>query len=287
MAKKVALVCDSAADFPPGMVEQLCLNILPVHIFVEGKDHLHGKNISNKEVLKKLKKKKDVYTTPFYPYECTKMYDDLLKNHDEVISFFLSKVLSGNFKSASAAKELMGDADARRVHIIDTGSAAVSFGLLVKKAVELLRKGVAPADLQKHLESFKKNVFMTFTVDNLIWLKKGGRVKAFDAFIGNMLDFKPIIQLQDAKLVPVERQRGKKPALKRIVEISEETYRKLNGKCEVWMAHTGNIEEIMVTREKLAEAIGRPADTIPLAEAGATISVHTGPGSVFVSMLPQ
>jgi DegV family protein with EDD domain len=287
MAKKVALVCDSTADFPPGMAEQLGLNILPVHIFVEGKDHLHGKNISNNEVLKKLKKKKDVYTTPFYPYECTKMYDSLLKNHDEVVSFHLSKDISGNYKSACAAKEFMGDTDAKRVHILDLGSAGVSLSLMVKKAVDLLGKGVAPADLEKHLQPFKKNVFMTFTVDNLIWLKKGGRVKAFDAFIGNMLDFKPIIQLQDAKLVPVERQRGKKPALKRVVEISEETYRKFNGKCEVWMAHTGNIEEIMITREKLAEAIGRPAGNIPLAEAGATISVHTGPGSVFVSMLPQ
>ncbi|MBS0012785.1 MAG: DegV family protein [Desulfobacterales bacterium] len=67
MAKKIALVCDSTADFPPGMAEQLGLNILPVHIFVNGKDHLHGKTISNAEVMKNLRKKKRSTPPRFIP----------------------------------------------------------------------------------------------------------------------------------------------------------------------------------------------------------------------------
>ena len=287
MTKKIALVCDSTADFPPGMAEKLGLHILPVHIFAEKKDHLHGKTISNKEVLKLLKKKKEVYTTPFYPYECTQLYDKLLQDHDEVVSFHLSKEISGNYKSACSAREFMGKADASRVHILDLGSVGISLGLLVKKAVDLLNQGVPAAKLQEKLSPFQQMVFFNFTVDNLIWLKKGGRVNAFEAFLGNMLNFKPIIELRDSRLEPVERYRGKKPALAHLVSRAQETYQKHTGNCEIWLAYADNLDEVMQMREKLAAAISKPADGIPLAEIGATISVHTGPGSAYVSVLPQ
>lgn len=181
----------------------------------------------------------------------------------------------------------MGEKDAARVHILDLKNVAVSLSLVVKKAAELLRNGTSPAALEKKLEPYKKNAFLSFTVDNLVWLKKGGRVNAFDAFVGNMLDFKPIIELKEGRLVPVDRHRGKKPALKRLVSMTGEAYKQLDGKCDILMGYAGNLEEVMVTREKLAAAIGKPADSIPMAEAGATISVHTGPGSAFVSLVPQ
>lgn len=287
MTKNIALVCDSTADFPPGMAEQLGLHILPVHIFAEKKDHLHGKTISNKDVIKKLKKKKEVYTTPFYPYECTQLYDELLKDHDEIVSFHLSHEISGNYKSAISARQFMDKEEASRVHILDLGGVGISLGLLVKKAVDLLNQGVPAAQLQEKLSPFRQMVFFNFTVDNLVWLKKGGRVNAFEAFLGNMLNFKPIIELQNARLEPVERYRGKKPALAHLVSKTQETYQKYDGNCEIWLAYADNLEEVMQMREKLAAAISKPPDSIPLAEVGATIAVHTGPGSAYVSMLPQ
>ncbi len=286
MAKNIAVVCDSAADFPPGMIEQLGVHILPVHILAEGKDHLHGKTITNKDVLKKLRKKKDVSTSPFYPYECTKLFDNLLKRYDEVVSLHLSRELSGNYKSAWSAREFMGEQDAKRVHVLDLGSVTVSLSLLVKKAVEFLRNGLPPASLKDRLAPFQQNAFMVFTVDNLVWLKKGGRVNALEAFLGNMLSVKPIIQLKNARLEPVERHRGKKQALSHMVSMAEENHQKYRN-CETWMAYAGNLEEAMLTREKLAAAVGQSPETILLAELGASIATHTGPGSVFIAMIPR
>ncbi len=287
MARKIALVCDSTADFPPGMAKKLGLHIMPVHIFVDGKDHLHGESITNTEVIKTLKKKKEVRTAPFYPFECTRLYEELLSNYDEVVSFHLSRELSGNYKSACAAREFLDKQDAARVHVYDMGSVSISLGLMVKKAVGLLRKGVPPADLKRHLGPFRDKLFFGFTVENLLWLKKGGRVNAFEAFMGNMLDVKPIIQLRDARLVPMEKHRGKKTALKRLVAMAEETFQSLNGKCEIWMAYADNLDEVMISREKIAQSIGKPPENIALAELGATISVHTGPGSALVSVMPN
>ena len=284
MARKTALVCDSTADFPPGMAEQLGLHILPVHIFVNGRDHLHGENISNSDVIRGLRKKRDVYTAPFYPYECAELYDDLLQQYDDVVSFHLSTELSGNYKSACTARQLLFEEDARRVHVIDLGAVSVSLGLVVRQATAMLRSGVPAAALEKHIAPYRQNVFMSFTVENLIWLKKGGRVNAFEAFVGNMLDIKPIIHLESARLMPIEKHRGKKPALKRLVSMAEENYRRFKGNCDVWLAYADNMEEVLVTREKLAEKIDRKPEDLRLVEVGATISVHTGPGSVCVAM---
>ena len=128
---------------------------------------------------------------------------------------------------------------------------------------------------------------MGFTVEDLVWLKKGGRVSAFAAFVGGMLDIKPIIRLENAKLIPKDRMRGKKPALKRLVDMAESQYRRLDGNCDIWVAYADNLEEAMVTREHLAKRLAQPANGIPLAEVGATISVHTGPGAVCIAMSPR
>ena len=287
MSERIGLICDSTADFPSGLEKELGLHILPVHIMVDGQDYLHGETISNREVLQALKKRRDVYTKPFYPHECADLFEKLLDKYDRLVSFHLSTELSGNYKSAVAALNLMFEDEARRIKVMDLRGVSVSLGLVVKKAVELLREDDNVDTLESRLQPYLRNLFMGFTVQDLVWLKKGGRVSAFAAFVGSMLDIKPIIRLENAKLIPKDRMRGKKPALKRLVDMAEKQYRKLDGNCDIWMAYADNLDEAMTTREHLAERLALSANGIPLAEVGATISVHTGPGAVCIAMLPR
>ena len=287
MSEKIGFVCDSTADFPRGWAKKLGIHTLPVHILVDDEDHLHGVSISNTEVIKKMKKNKSVMTKPFYPFECADFYEKLLGSYDKIVSFHLSTELSGCYKSALNARELMFSEDAARIKILDLGSVSASLGLVVKKAVGMLRKDGDLSTIERRLAPYKRHAFMGFTVDNLKWLKKGGRVSAFSAFVGSMLDIKPIINLDNAKLVPIAKHRGKKPALKRLVTMAEEKYRQLKGNCSIWLAYAGNIEETQITRDKLAARIGRDPKEMPMVEVGATISVHTGPGSVAIAMAPN
>jgi len=287
MSEKIGFVCDSTADFPAGLAKKLRIHTLPVHIMVGEKDHLHGVSISNDDVIKNMRKNKAVSTKPFYPFECADYYERLLGKYEKIVSFHLSTELSGCYKSAVNARNLLFTDDADRIKILDLGSVSVSLGLVVKKAVELLRLDGNLATIEQRLAPYKKHAFMGFTVDNLKWLKKGGRVSAFSAFVGGMLDIKPIINLDNAKLVPVEKHRGKKPALKRLVTMAEEKYRQFKGNCSIWLAYAGNLDEALLTREKLAERLGRKAEEMQLAEVGATISVHAGPGSVCIAMTPN
>lgn len=287
MPERIGLVCDSTADFPAGLEKELGLHILPVHIKVDGEDFLHGQSISNREVVAALKQKRDVYTEPFYPHECADVFEKMLDRYDRLVSFHLSTELSGNYNSAMAALNLMFEDEARRITIMDLRGVSISLGLVVQKAVELLRADPDVDTLESRLQPYLRGLFMGFTVEDLIWLKRGGRVSAFAAFVGGMLDIKPIIQLENAKLIPKDRMRGKKPALKRLVDMAEKQYRRLDGNCDIWLAYSDNLDEAMVTRERLAERLAQPANGIPLAEVGATISVHTGPGSVCIAMSPK
>ncbi|MFH1981460.1 MAG: DegV family protein [Pseudomonadota bacterium] len=287
MGKKIGFVCDSTADFPPGMIKDLKLHILPVHIIVDDKDYLHGVSIDNREVITRLKQKRDVHTKPFYPVECADFFEDLLQHYDHIVSFHISHHLSGNYRSAMNALDLMFKEDAKRVTVMDLGSVSVSLGLVVKAAVALMAEDDDVSTLAERLKPCIDNTFMGFTVENLTWLKKGGRVGAFAAFVGGMLDIKPIIHLNEAKLIPMEKHRGKKPALKRLVSMAADRCLELKGKCDIWLAYADNLSEVMLTREKLAAAVGRNVDAIKMVEVGATIAVHTGPGSVCIAMTPS
>jgi DegV family protein with EDD domain len=283
---KVGLVCDSTADFPPGMAQELGLHILPVHIMVDGQDHLHGVSITNREVIQALKQRREVHTKPFYPHECADFFEDLLGRYEHVVSLHLSTELSGNYLSATRATQLMFDEDAARVRVLDLKGVSVSLGLAVRKAAELLQGDPNPDTLETRLRPCVDNLFMGFTVEDLVYLRKGGRVGALSAFLGGMLDIKPIIQLERARLVPKEKMRGKKSALKRLVEIAEAQYRRLSGACHIWLAYADNVTEALETRELLADRILRRPEDIHMVEVGATISVHTGPGAVCIGMSP-
>jgi DegV family protein with EDD domain len=286
MGTKVGLVCDSTADFPAGMDRVLGLHILPVHIVMSGRDYLHGVGISNAEILKGLKRKKDIYTKPFYPAECADLYERMLKRYDHLVSFHLSTHMSKCYKSAVAALNLLRPEDARRVTILDTECVSISMGLMVKRAVMHMRRGTHPRRLEQKLADDRRRLFMNFTVESLFWLKKGGRVSALAAFVGKILNVKPVIVLDKARLVPFEKHRGKKQALKRITLLADEFRQMSGGDFELWLAYAANLDEVIHMREKLAVLFNCGADHIKLVEIGATILVHGGPGCVALAMAP-
>ena len=121
MSRKIGIVVDSTADFPEGMTAQLGLHVLPVHIYVDGYDHRHGVDISNREVLANLTARRRVHTTPFFPSECADFYETLLGRYERIVSLHLSSHISGNYQSAVSALNLMRVADARRVKVMDLG----------------------------------------------------------------------------------------------------------------------------------------------------------------------
>ena len=287
MPKRIGIVVDSPADFPEGMIEDLGIHVLPVHIFVDGKDHLHGVDIGNKEVSEHLKGRRKVYTRPFFPGECADFLEKLCERYDEIFCFHISNQLSGNFKSAKSSIRLLFEDQAAKVKLIDTGNVSVGQGLMVKKALELIKNGSSTFNLETRLEPYKSNSFLFITVDNLHWLKEGGRVSSFSAFLGGVLDIKPIITLSDSRLIPVEKHRGKRQALDRIIEMGAQTAKRMRGDFEIWVGHLDAADDALYVRDRVSHILGKSRAEITVVEVGPTIAVHAGPGSLCLGMLPR
>jgi DegV family protein with EDD domain len=285
--KKIGILVDSTADFPAGIVEDYGLHLMPIHVFVDGKDYLDGVSLRREEFLQHLVKKADVKTAPPYPGEYAAMYDKLLHEYEWVVSFHISSELSGCLTSASGARQFLKDNLARRVMQIDTGSLCVSQALLVRRAAEFLRNQETLVNLNAFLKPYMANSYFCFTVDNLNWLRKGGRVSALAAFMGTMLSIKPVIHLENKRLIPVDRARGRKASLDTLLERARSTKELLNSDVNVWIAHVAAADEAQNLRHRLGEELDLSESDIRLAESGPTIAAHAGPGAIAWGMLPK
>jgi DegV family protein with EDD domain len=281
---RIGFAVDSSADFPPGVAKQLGLHILPVHIFVDGSDHLHGIDIGNEQMIEHLKARRDIFTKPFYPGECADFFERLAPDYDRIFSFHVSTHLSGCYSSAKGALKLLSAETAAKIEVIDTGCASISQGLFVETVVTHLRQGNTRASLAPLLDAARRNISMWFSVDNLYWLKRSGRLNFLTAFVGGMLDLKPIVTLKDGKLVPLEKHRGTQAAVTKMIQHAVDKGMVSDVDGRIWVAHADAAGAALHTREILANGLGKDIDEIEVVPVGPTIAAHTGPGSLCLAM---
>lgn len=286
MAERIGVVVDSTADFPAGMVADLGLHVVPIHILLEGVDHLHGVTIQNEDVIAALQEGREVSTSPPLPIEYADLLEGLLEAYDHVISLHVSRELSNCFLSAQGAVQLMFDDAAARVTPIDTRSCTAGQGLIAQRAVQLLREGLSIDNLLHELHFFLSNGSLYFTVENLYWLKRAGRLNFFSSLLGGMLDVKPVIGLRQGKLVPLTRNRGHEAALASVAQRAQEDYRRHRGECDVWIAHAAAEEKCDRLLTELEQVLLEAVDRVRVAEVGPTITAHAGPGCIALSVMP-
>jgi DegV family protein with EDD domain len=229
---------------------------------------------------------REVHTSPPIPSEYADVLEDLLTRYDRLISLHVSQELSNCYTSVQQAIKLMYDDAGERVLPIDTRTCTAGQALIVKRAADMLQGGVALDDLLHDLEFFKSNSSLYFTVDNLYWLKRAGRLNFFSSILGGMLDIKPVIGLRKGQLVPLTKHRGHEAALASIAEQAHEDYRRHRGECEIWIAHAAAEDKRDQLLTELEREMPAAVDGIRTAEVGPTITAHTGPGCIALSVMP-
>lgn len=286
MTEQIGIVVDSTADFPPDMAADMGVHIVPIHITIDGKDHLHGVSIENKQVIAAMQEDRDVHTSPPIPSEYADVLEKLLDRYDRLLSFHVSKELSNCYTSVQRAIQLLFDDAARRVIPIDTRTCTVGQALIVKRAAEMLQQGLPMDELLYELNFFMGNGSLYFTVDNLYWLKRAGRLNFFSSIFGGMLDIKPVIGLKSGQLVPMTKHRGHEAALVSLAQMAADDYRRHRGDCEIWIAHAAAEDKRDRLMAELEQEIPVALDGIRVAEVGPTITAHAGPGCIALSVMP-
>jgi DegV family protein with EDD domain len=195
---------------------------------------------------------------------------------EEVVSIHLSRALSGTIQAAETAAGLMeGDP---RVTVIDTRSINVGQTLLVMEALEMAKAGRTAAEIKSHIESLVPRMRLNLVLETLENLKRGGRISSTSAFIGNVLQMKPILTVKDGKVEPLERVRTHSKAIARLKEIALQD---LAGQANPRVAflHTNAIAAATAFKAELSAQLGLQYDAM-LLEAGPAVATHAGPGAV-------
>ncbi|SHE89971.1 DegV family protein [Alkalibacter saccharofermentans] len=279
----IRIVTDSASDLNVDIEKKFGIKVVPLTVnFGKEESYKDRYEITSDEFFEKLKSTtQNPFTSQVNPAEFEEVFNEILDQGDDIIGMFLSSELSGTFNSAVIAKESLED-KGKRIHLIDSRSVSLGLSLLVYEAALKAAEGKPAADVVEHIEAIKGKVESAIVIDTLEYLKRGGRLTAGAAFIGGMLQLKPILELKDGKLVPKDKVRGRKKALKWIKDWLGSNNYDLTDKT-VYLVHASE-EGYLNELKELLEGTLKPKEIIE-SQVGAIVGTHSGPGAIGISFI--
>ena len=270
------IVTDSACDLPAEMIEALDLGIAALSVELDGRAYAEGE-MTPKELYDHLRGGKLPKTSAVNPELWADAMRPALENGQDVLTLVFSSALSATCQNAFiAAEELRGEFPDRKLIVIDSLCAAIGLGLLVHTAARLRDAGKSIEETAAWIEEHKLNVCHWVTVEDLMHLKRGGRVSAATAVVGTMLNIKPIIRVDDnGRLESLAKCRGRKAALNYLLDRMAESFDPEIDDT-VFIGHGDCMEDAKYLEQKVRERFG--VQNVHINYIGAVVGAHTGPG---------
>ncbi|MGG5737078.1 MULTISPECIES: DegV family protein [Bacillus cereus group] len=282
----VKIITDSAADLPVELLQAYDIDLIPLRVYDEAEtEYLDGVTLNSVTLLQKMREGA-VYRTSLPSLETfQEKFVSYAKEDNSCIYLAFSSELSGTYQSSvvikEEVKETYADLD---LEIIDTKCASLGQGLVVLEAAKMAKEGAAKEDILKRVDFLMNHMEHIFTVADLQYLVRGGRLSKVAGFIGGLLNIKPILNVEEGKLVPLEKVRGKKKVLGRIVDIMEERGKDLKGQT-IGMTHGDDLETAEALKALITERFG--CEVFIVNTIGAAIGAHTGPGVITLFFLNE
>ena len=209
--------CDSNCELWFDKVESLGINYISMPYTVGDNEYYYdlGKNTDNRKFFEDMRKGAVPKTSALNMQNYIDYFEPVLKQGEDIIYVTFSHKMSATFESmAKAIEQLKQTYPERTVSVVDTKHISMAAGIVVYYAAKVHNEGASDEEVVKFVESFRERVKCYFTVSNLIYLKRGGRLSSFKAFVGTLFDIKPIISNIDGKLENIEKSKGRKKSLK-------------------------------------------------------------------------
>ena len=267
---KIKIVTDSTAYIKKEYADRKGIEIVPLTIHFEGDVEKEGYPGEFESFFEKLKESKSFPTTSQPSAgSFAEVFRELVENGNEVIAITISAKLSGTFGSASMAAQMIAP---DKISVIDSRTTAANLKVLVEKLLKMCEETDDRKAVVEAIEKEKKKTGISLTVETLDYLRRGGRLTPSQAFLGNLLKVKPIIALIDGALEPVDKVRGKKKAVSRMIEC-------IPGNAEILsICHILSEDEAKEYMQVLRKAF--PDARITIEELGPVIGAHLGPKAI-------
>ncbi|MBQ4259310.1 MAG: DegV family protein [Lachnospiraceae bacterium] len=276
----IHIIADSTCDLSKELVEKYGIIIQPLYIHLGEEEYQDGVSITPDDIYKWSEETKETPKTAAVSMaEMIDLYEKYTTNGDEIICFSISDDMSTTGNVMRMAAEEMDATE--RIHVINSANLSTGIGLLVIEAAIMAQNGVPAKDIVAKIEELKPLVRSSFVVDILTYLHRGGRCSGVAALAGGMLKLHPRIAVEDGKMGPGKKYRGRMNSviLEYVKDMEEDL--KMAKADRVFITHSGCDEAIIDEVRAYLEQL-HVFDEILVTRAGGVISSHCGPGTLGV-----
>lgn len=277
------IITDSSSDIPLSLARELGVEVIPLEVNMEGDIRLNDE-IDIKEFYAYLRDKHGAKTSAVNMDRFMEIFEPFVASGKDILYIAFSSGLSATYMAGkNAAEELLEKYPERKILVADSLCASLGQGLLVKLAVDKKNEGATVEEVAEYVEKTKWNLAHWFTVEDLFFLKRGGRVSAATAVVGTMLQIKPVLHVDnEGKLINMEKARGRQGSFKALVEKMKSTAIE-PAKQTVYISHGDCYDDAKKLADMVTEELG--VTDILVSEIGPVIGAHSGPGTLALFFL--
>ena len=276
---------DSACDIAPEILEEWGVRVIPLTFMFQDEDKQYSNyDLSAKDFYGRMREGKVAKTSAINIATFKEEFGKILADGCDLLYLGFSSGLSTTYNSAHlAVEELKEEYPDRKIITVDTLSASAGMGLLVYLTVQKKNEGASIEQAAQFAYNNRLNLCHWFTVDDLVYLKRGGRVSPTVAFVGGLLGIKPIMHMDnDGKLINMFKARGRKAAIQAIADKYGELSITPN-KGTVFISHGDCIDDAKALADIVKKTYG--VEVKIFADIGPVIGAHSGPGTLALFFL--
>ena len=280
------IITDTCCDFPANMYQELDLTVCRLSVLYKGQEYTNYSEQWLQDFFAGLREGEVATTSAINPEGWKNTIEPVLKEGMDALVLVFSSGLSTTYQSANiAAQELRDSYPDRKIHVVDTLCASLGQGLLVYHACKKRDEGLSLEELTAWVEENRLKLCHWFTVDDLMYLKRGGRVSAATALLGTMLKIKPVLHVDnEGHLINVAKARGRKASIDALAaKMGELGIPGAND--TVFICHGDCWEDAQYLAEKVKKDYG-VKEVMPY-YVGAVIGSHSGPGTLALFFLGE
>jgi DegV family protein with EDD domain len=274
----VHLVADSTCDISASEAAARGLTVVPLKVIIGEEVFADGRDIDPATLYSRMRSSNVVpRTSQPTPAEFEAVFSDLSGAGGGVVCTTISAGMSGTYSAACQAREALPDRDIR---VLDTRTVGPGHRLVVNAVLHAADGGADAAEIERLVAKIASTMRLVFTVESLEYLRRGGRIGGARALLGSVLNIKPILEVRDGTVEPLDRVRTFPRALDRLVEEVSRSAAEWGGLARAMVAHADQREAGLVVARRVGEAAGEPAELI---DVGPVIGCHGGPGAIGVA----
>jgi len=284
--KKVAIMTDSNTGITQKEASELGIFVLPMPFMVEGETFFEDISLTQEEFFLKQENGLDIVTSQPSPESVMTLWNEILKEYDEIVHLPMSSALSGSCETAmilAREEEYEG-----KVYIVDNKRISVLQTQAIKDSLMYVKQGKSGQEVKDLLEADSLNYSVYIMVDTLYYLKKGGRITATAAALGTLLKIKPILQIQGGKLDAFAKARTTNQGKTTMMNaIKNDIQTRFGGmvtppNVTLHVAYTKDLDAAMKLKEELSEEF--PGHIINIQPLSLSIACHIGPGALAIAV---